>query len=299
MQHNIAISCFIILLLLSFTSCLEEKCVPAGPEKKITLCWNYHDKNGNNLLREELRQLTVYIFSMDNYFIKSFNVNRDEIEASECKSLELIPGDYKIISWANLLNRTQVLPSYPEPGIPLSDFKINLAGINHNNGYYLSSDSLFHAQMIIHVSDSPDQKYTFNFRREACYIRIIMEEFTIAPEIRMNGMQGGYDLEARILPGYKKYAPNITYDALTAAYRAELAILRPANTNQLNLELYNKQTGTSIYTLDLTAILRELRIDTEKDDEVDMIIRLRLLSGNRISVAVNNWNIIEDIIINM
>lgn len=294
MQRNILISCFIILALQLFPGCIKETCDPKETPAELTLFWDYRDQNGNELLREEIRDIMAYVFSADGYFVTSFHLGQNDIDVMKSYSLKLPPGDYKIISWANLLDRTQVTPAYPQAGTLLSEFKINVAENTRNNGHYLSSDSLFHAQLLV-TANRKNQKYTFYFRREACYLRIIMEEFTVIPRVEVNGMYGAYDLEARILPQQVQYVPDVMYDNINAVYRADFVTLRPANTNQLNIELYDKETGALIYTLDLSAVLKELRIDTQKDDEVNILIRLRPLSGNRISVSVNNWNIITNI----
>lgn len=299
MRSNVITIVFIILTMITPAGCINENCFPEKSKQRLTIHLRYIKNDFPDLFENELKQVTLYIFSPENNYLQSLPLNWQSPENQREYTIEIPPGNYNMIGWGNLSEHTTVSPQNPAPGNQLSDFKFTLSMSRGDDIYYPTSDSLFHARQNISVPASDGSEYNLFFRREACYIQIVMEGFSLTPEIKLRGMQGGYDMKANILPEQVQYAPNILYNLQTSAYEANFAILRPANTNQLKLELYQKDHSTLLYTLDLSKILKELGINTEKDDEINLLIRLKPLEGNRLSISVNNWHIIENIHIDM
>lgn len=298
MSNHFVTICLSLWIVSIFSGCTHTECTPSGPERTLTLHFRYRDENTPDRLKNEIKAITVYIFSNDGHFISSHQFNRKDIGDQDDHILELLPGDYHLISWGNLTGRTKVTPLNPNRSTLISDFRLSLNATRSNTVYHPTSDSLFYARKNTRLS-ADTHEITLSYRRESCYFRIIMEQFSRTPEIRMKGMRGSYNMEAAILPEYVQYAPRISYKQSSSTYETSFAILRPANNDQLSIELYEANTNILIYTLDLSAVLDELGIDTEKDDEINILIRLRPLNGNRIAVTVNNWHIIENIDISM
>lgn len=296
-MHSNTVLCFFILFLL-FGCSIREECTPSETREKLTLRWSYEKKTDTNFLKKEIRQVNVYLFSENNHFIKSWFVPPNKLFVPEASSLELSPGKYTIIAWANLHQQTNVTPETPNQNTLLTDFRLLLANPASQTGYP-TSDSLFHSQVDVEFSGENNQYYTLPFRRECCYFKIYMEGFSHVPQIKIRGMPGGYDLEGHPLPIEATHIPNISYHEVSGTYETSLATLRPAINSQLYLELYRKKADTPTYTLDLNKVLKELGIDPQKDDEVNILIRLKALEGEKLSIGVNNWHIIENININM
>lgn len=296
-MHSNTVLCFFILFLL-FGCSIREECTPSETREKLTLRWSYEKKTDTNFLKKEIRQINVYLFSENNHFIKSWFVPPNRLFVPEASSLELSPGKYTIIAWANLHQQTNVTPETPNQNTLLTDFRLLLANPSGQTGYP-TSDSLFHSQVDVEFSGEDNQYYTLPFRRECCYFKIYMEGFSHVPQIKIRGMPGGYDLEGHPLPIEATHIPNISYHEVSGTYETSLATLRPAINSQLYLELYRNKADTPTYTLDLNKVLKELGIDPQKDDEVNILIRLKALEGEKLSIGVNNWHIIENININM
>ncbi len=296
-MHSNTVLCFFILFLLSGCS-IREECTQPETRDKLTLRWSYEKETDTNFLKKEIRQINVYLFSENNHFIKSWFIPPNKLFVPEASSLELSPGKYTIIAWANLRQQTNVTPETPNQNTLLTDFRLLLANPSGQTGYP-TSDSLLHSQVDIEFSGEDNQYYTLPFRRECCYFKIYMEGFSHVPQIKIRGMPGGYNLEGHPLPIEATHIPNISYHEASGIYETSLATLRPATASQLYLELYRKEADTPTYTLNLNEVLKELGIDPQKDDEVNILIRLKALEGERLSIGVNNWHIIENININM
>lgn len=275
-------------------SCTYQSDKPLDCLESVTLRLSYVDKTGTLHLDDYLNNTDVYLFAADDTFIQKYDFTRAQSIDPAGITMVLPTGEYRIITWVNVGTRTGITPVNPAKGTPISAFFLSH---NISNSDLPTSDTLFYNSTGFKVTGMEDQVIQVPLRRETCYIHVVLEGYDPArqPYVRMTNLTNGYNFSDHVQGTTTNYRPAFRLNAARSEYTADFAILRPKDTDQVHVDLYdNTQTG-SIMSLDLNVPLKAQNVDLEMDTEPELTVRLSVLDSNRIAVSVNNWNTIVDI----
>lgn len=260
----------------------------------VTVRLSYVDKTGTPHLDDELNNTDIYLFASDDTFIRKCSFNRAQSIDPAGIQMVLPTGEYRIVTWGNVGTRSGITPANPAPGTPISAFFLSNSVLNTD---LPTSDTIFYNSTGFKVKGTENQVIPVPLRRETCYIHVSLEGYDPAkqPYIRLTNLTNGYNFLAQVQGTTTNYKPAFIWNPVSGEYLANFAILRPKDTDQIHVDLYDNTQNAPIMTLDLNVPLKAQNVDLEMDTEPELSIKLGVLDSNRIAVSVNNWNTIVNI----
>lgn len=279
----IAVSC-------TFESNRSEDCI-----SNVTLRLNYIDKNGVEHFDDYLQNTDVYLFKeSDNTFIRKYSFTKAQSLDPAGIQVMLPAGNYHMITWVNVGARTEITPANPAVGTSASAFSLNL--INPTQ-MHPTADTIFYNHVDFQIQNAQSQTIPVPLRRETCYIHVLLSGYDQSrePYIVMDNLTNGYNFDDLIQGDVVNYGPDLLWKDAAGVFEANYAVLRPKDTDDIHIHLYDNTQTAEIMQLDLTAPLKAQSIDLEKDIEPELTVKLKVLPGNQIEVNVNDWHAVVDI----
>lgn len=278
----------------------SEDCV-AG----VTLFLDYHDKNGTDHLKDYLHNTDIYLFNKaDDSFIGKYSYNKAQSIDPNGIKLMLPPGNYYMVTWVNVGNRTTISPANPEKGTPASAFSLNHSS-NLAPGYP-TTDTIFYNRTDFQIKGDQSQVIPVPLRREVAYVHVVISGYdkTRQPRIVLDNMTNGYNFNDQVQGAVAYYAPPLQWNESDGTFTADFAVLRPLDSDDIYLRLYDNTQSGEVMSLSLTQPLQEQAISLQNDIEPELTIRLNVqpnggLPTSRIEVWVNNWHSVVDINIDL
>ena len=284
----------LVFLITVCISCIKDNDNEECPEI-VTIHLEYNSTSQNKGLTDILQVTDLFLFNENEGFIKRYNYNRSQSLNQSGIALGKLPaGKYKLVTWLNLSANTKVDP-VEQSG--LANLKVHDA--ENSNFNHTTSDPLFHNTISFEVKEKTNTDVYVPLRREYCTAKVIITGLPqqVNPSLGLTGASAAYDFLGTIISDNQlhSYTPVLNQDTKTGGYYASFNLFRPKMSDSLKLRLFDNNTQQTIYDLDLSKVLKELGIDTEKDNDVDFEINLGFTSGI-LSIKVNDWYMTEDII---
>lgn len=286
-------------LSLLFGALLTVSCTFDSEESmdcmaSVTLRLSYVDKTGTPHLDDYLNNTDIYLFAADDTFIRKCSFTRAQSIDPAGIPMILPAGEYRIVTWGNVGTRTGITPADPAKGTPIGAFFLS-----HNilNADLPTSDTIFYNSTGFRVKGTKAQVIPVPLRRETCYIHVSLDGYDPArqPYIKMTNLTNGYNFMGHVQGTTTNYKPDFRLNPVSGQYTADFAVLRPKDTDQIHVDLYDNTQAGPIMSLDLNVPLKAQNVDLEMDTEPELSIKLGILDSNRIAVSVNNWNTIVNI----
>lgn len=293
---------FAALVALTLSAgCIKEDMSDCPPEVNTELTFSYTgDENDAAMFSKMIDRVTVFVFnSSDGLHILTKTVDRAALRERQGTDLYLPAGDYRIVSWANAFDNTEILfsslsagrvhaPAYgttPQGTITTNDHLyygvIDLtvpaaATLPGNTGVYLVTGDIphrgAHINMEVHTKGfgSPDDRASY-------------------PRIEMTNLMPQYNMQmGDASPATTTYFPAVAWDADKKTMAARFQTLRFAALNDIELLVRNAQSNEVKATLSLADFIAANAIDMSRH-EITISVLFEF-SDLGVDISIPDWS---------
>ncbi len=136
---------YILAMASCLTGCIREGIEPCPPSGNVTLTFRYL-KEGQDLFPSAIRKVNLYLFLSGGSFIRSVEIPATALILFQGIRMDLPPGTYDIIGWANVEENSAISPLAGEEmtasylyytGTATGDSLYHSPGVNDPAGYEL------------------------------------------------------------------------------------------------------------------------------------------------------------------
>jgi hypothetical protein len=106
-----------VLLTLPFSACVDEQNLDQCP-MEVTLTFDYLE-NGIDRFARDINTVDVFVFDANGVFLFTQHVSKSDLNRFQSVRLDLLPGDYQVVCWANLTDHSGL--SSLVPGVTTID----------------------------------------------------------------------------------------------------------------------------------------------------------------------------------
>ena len=266
-----------LTLTLTLPGCIDEQNLNTCPVD-VTLTFD-NEENGTDRFAQNIQTVDAYLFDADGVYLFTQRA-ASELDHFHGMHLSLTPGDYRVVCWANLSNRSG-LPNFVPGVTTIDECYVQIVSTATGDALYFApkgngsraTNSTGSGDNTLHVSSQENTTKHMSFVRGARVINVYIQGI----EHTQNGAPGAPSVDATNL--WSKYsfafepqsdkttltqqaAPTTTPDGemyLTTFYSG-LGEITP----DMEIVVYNA-LGREVYRLNLATYLSENNV-TDTDD---------------------------------
>lgn len=268
------ILCTLLCVTAVSAGCIKEDMSGCPPEMNTYLTFSYRgDTDDPEMFRKMIDRVSLYVFdSRSGQHLLTKTVEKADLQRFEGTQLYLPEGNYRIVSWANALDDTEVLVNGT-----LSNGRVHAPG-HTSRERIATNDHLYYGELDITVPatavlpGNSAVKVTGDIPHRSAHVNVEIyvkgfghkEQPTTYPVVEMAGLMPQYDMGMNpAQPFGTTYYPTVAWDAEQNVAAARFAVLRFSDKN------------------DITVTVREPAPDNTVKAEVDLE---RYMADNSISV---------------
>lgn len=277
----------ILLCTLVLTGCLM-------PEGDCTQCqypkvyFSYKDDAGADLLNKYVTSATLYFYDRKGNLVDKQIVSESQIKANEGVSLKDLPqGNYRVIVWANLGNRTNILSPGSVNGTQL---KVGSTSSNVQE----SADALYYGSELFILSAGLNSNIVVNLNSIHVKLSIAVKGLskTDLPQLHLSYLQSTYNFLGQPIESTSiNFTPKATYDESKKSHISSINFLKPKSklknmvlklshqqlTKAININI-NEFIQTHYPAVDITNLSKEINLE--------MLIEL---DGVSVILTIPDW----------
>ena len=300
MMRLLKILCTLLGVTAVSAGCIKEDMSGCPPEVNTYLTFSYRGDTGDpTMFRKMIGCVSLYVFdSASGQHILTKTVDKADLRLFEGTQLYLPEGSYKIVSWANAADDTEIRVNET-----LSQGRVHAPGYTAQKRI-ATNDHLYYGELKITVPATAIQpgnnaaKVTGDIPHRSAHINV--EIYTKGfgyqaqpatwPVIEMAGLMPQYDMEAHATqPFDATYYPTVAWDSEQHVAAARFAVLRFDDKNDITVTV---REPTPENTVKATVDLEQYMIDENifVNDLNEATIRLLFeFTDLGVTVTVPDW----------
>lgn len=95
------------IFFLTFMGCIKENLDDC--EGPVTLLFRYAGDGTQDIFPEKIDKVNMYVYSLsDNSYVGEYTFSKSELEKFQGARFKLKPGEYKVVCWGNIFDKTAV-----------------------------------------------------------------------------------------------------------------------------------------------------------------------------------------------
>lgn len=277
------------LLLILLSSCSKDYCDSCNSAKQIKLFFHYQDKNGVDLLSENINSAILYIYDDYGTLVTTQQVDKKTLEENLGLGIEVpMEGSYSIACWANITDKTII-----RNNDRIEDALVECVGTS-------SSDPLYFASSSFVFKKNKKQNIDINFRSKhvkfEVFVKGVKKIGNLSLEIE--NVFSSYNFS-----GNPKQASFITlkpffeYDSSKNLFSASFNFLKPSKVFSRNiiLHLIHPSIEGKVYNYDIINYIKDKYplIDITnlmEETDIKMLIEFQ---GVDLNITIPDWEDIE------
>ena len=294
----------ILCTLLGVTAvsagCIKEDMSSCPPEVNTCFTFSYRgDTDNPEMFGKMIDRVSLYIFdSRSGQHLLTKTVEKADLQRFEGTQLYLPEGSYRIVSWANALDDTEILVNGT-----LSNGRVHAPGYT-SQGHVATNDHLYYGELDITVPATATQprnsvvKVTGDIPHRSAHINFEIyikgfghkEQPTTYPTVEMAGLMPQYDMEMNpTQPFGATYYPTVAWDPAQDVAAAHFAVLRFSNSNDITVtvrEPASDNTAKAVVDLERYMIDNNISVDGRHEATIRMLFEFTDLG---VTVTIPDW----------
>ena len=293
----------LLLAALVLQGCIDEdlSSCPKADETNLLLDFSYTDEGGADIFTDNIQSVDVFVYDTYGLFVKQHHVGKGEVSARAGTELSLCPGNYRLVCWGNIGDKTTVYE--PTEGSSFSDAYLNFALPKTRAANLLGGDPLYYAPhdeeysmpkvYMVTVPEIGVETTTIGFRNAHIKIELYVKGYIdkntqgqlLLPSVEMTGICAGYDFDLQTFGPPVSYKGVATYETVDGQEMAVIDFVTPLFLEDTPTEVHIKKQsdGSTLTTVSLDDFIRDNNIDLTSTTEVTIPI---LVEYNELKVEV-------------
>lgn len=298
---------FFAISLLLFSVCMFGGCIsedndscPPELQNNLILKFLYSDDQGTDLFAENIRQVDVFIYDSQDRLVQSKRVNESALNAFTGTELLLDPGTYRIVCWANALQKTRfeevdTADLFKNALLSNADIDVNNIASNGDPLYYAPFPS---QAFMVTVAPGKMQTQEISFRTAHIQIEVYVKGFEdgssngslLPPLVKLTDIASGYDFEMKASTDQTSYMDIAEYQMINAQSMAVIKFNTPWFKEDTSSQLLIKKQsdGTAVTTINLKDFIQQNNISLSGDQQVVIPILIEYKSIG-VDITLPGW----------
>ena len=282
------------------TGCIKEDMSGCPPELNAYLTFSYRgDTDDPTMFRKMIDRVSLYVFDRaSGQHILTKTIEKADLQLFEGTQLYLPEGSYRIVSWANVADDTEILVN----GM-LSKGRVHAPAYNSQERI-ATNDHLYYGELDITVPATVAQpgnsveKIAGNipYRSAHINVEIYVKSFgyrdqpTTYPIVEMSGLMPQYDMEMNAAqPFDATYYPTVVWDLEQDVTAARFAVLRFSDENDITVTVREPaRDNTAKAVIDFERYMSDNKISVDNKNEVTVRLLFEFTDLG-VTVTVPNW----------
>lgn len=302
---------WILLSALSLAACIDEDkddCGPTPTKDNLSIKFDYIYKK-EELLKEKIHKIDVFVFDEKGRFVKSQQVDSLALNNSSGTGIILEPGNYRIICWGNVSNKSAfsafnsgtLFDNLFLTNVPISTRVAE--GLRSRNG-----DLLYFApnNVINDLSDIPLTKVsqesitndTIYFHSAHAQINVYVKGLedrgtdgnNLAPTIELTEIPQEYNFKMQSTGKVITYSDQSTYQVIAGERIAAKTFYTPVlrNQNPIQIKIRKSSDNSILTTISLEKFLKENNLSVEGAEQqiISILIGFKQTS---VEITLPGW----------
>ncbi|WP_308601562.1 FimB/Mfa2 family fimbrial subunit [uncultured Dysgonomonas sp.] len=303
---------FYISLLLSalfLSGCIGEDmdaCIESETNN-LTLKFCYTDGDGWDIFSDKINKVDVFVFNQTGSFICAESVDKTSLSVFAGTQMNLSPGTYRIICWANSFDNTKF--NLSDDNITFTDAFIHNSLWEDVDALFVNGDPLYYGQPIQdELSSSQEFTVTIPDKGEAtatipfCPAHITIEVFVtgledlsiggelLPPTIELAEIFTHYNFDMQTLEATIPYRDISTFHSIDEQQIATSCFYTPLFDEDTSIEIIIKKTSdqTTVTAFSLASFMAEnnITIDPIGETVIPILIEYKQAS---VEIKLPTW----------
>lgn len=274
-----------MLLVVLTTGCIKEDLDSCN----TNLLFRYFGDGTKDIFPEKIEKVDLYVYSENGALVETIGLDQGDLKYYQGTPLNLPAGKYRVVCWGNSENDTQINQTMSlNTALVAAPHYFTKEVITTNDSLYIGSRDI----EIFQDASSADTVY-FSSSHIKMYLELEgLDEEALADghspvEIEMGNLSPTVDFAKTFSTENVSYRPVVKKEGNTPGYKSRFSVLRFNDKNNIYINLVGKDTGKTIYTLNLKDFMQYNKISVDGINEVTIGIRFRF---NGTSVTVQPWD---------
>lgn len=297
----------LLLIALVLHGCIDEdlSSCPKPNQTNLRLDFRYTNEGDADIFSNNIQGVDVFVYDTDGLFVKHHHVSKDLLSLSTGTDLALCPGNYRIVCWGNVGDKTTI--AEPAKGSPFSEATVKFATPKTRTANKGGGDPLYYAPydreldgelsqakaFMISVPVEGTATATIHFRNAHINIELYVKGFedknaagqSLLPDVEMTGICAGYYFDLNTFGPAVTYKGATTRQTVDGEEMAVIDFLTPLFLKEIKKEILikNQSDGTTVATVNLDDFIRDNNININNTIKVTIPI---LVEFNELMVSV-------------
>lgn len=253
-----------------------------------TLYFSYLGDGTREIFLDKTGKVDMYVYNESGTLVQTIVLNRSELQVKQGVTLQLPDGRYRVVCWGNAYDDTQVVNG--------SALQSGLVGAPRyfTHQQIATNDSLYYGSREVDVSSDVYREDTVRFSSAHIKMRIELaglDDERLADgsspiEVVVGNLSPVVDFSKKFSDERTSYYPTAHFDEPSNVFRLNFNVLRFNDDNAVYVRLMNKETGNTVYALNLKDFMNENGITVDGINEAVIGLRFRF---NSTSIIVKPW----------
>lgn len=285
-----------LVLFISATGCIKEDMSDCPPLTNTELTFSYAgDQQDPAMFSRMIDRVTLFVFDKTGgQQILNKTIEKAELNAFQGTQLYLPAGDYRIVTWGNAFDDTEIIAN--------SIFTGRIHAPAYAAGDRITTnDHLYYGDYDITVPAAEDMpgKVTGDipFRGAHIDMKVYVKSFGQAsdpatwPVVEIGGLMPQYDIQMNTAqPFGTTYLPTVAWDGGNKVMAAEFQVLRFADDNPVTVTVREPAPDNTVKaTVNLKEYMADngITVDGKHEAAVSLLIEFTDLG---VSVTIPDWS---------
>lgn len=296
---------FGLFSVLAFNGCIDddyEDC-PTDIENNFVIKFRYVSNESGELFIKKIKKVDVFVFRENGEYVMSQDADIDALTNFAGVSLNLEPGNYRIVCWGNASSKSFVSP-LSTSSLMKDAFVCNMSLRNGTSA--IDGDTLYYA--LDNTVLSPSLKVTtvsetiieriLDFRRAfikvQVYVKGLVDKDTqgnlLAPIVEMTEVPSTYNFEMQAIGTPIRYLNTSVFENISGEKIASITFntLRFKDDNPINIQIKKSSDGSTITSIGLTDFMKKNNITVEGKEEAVIPILVEYKEAS-VEISVPEW----------
>jgi hypothetical protein len=258
---------------------------------EVTLTFDYF-KNGADRFVRDINTVDVFIFDANGVFVSTQHLTKAELDAFQGAHLNLPPGDYQVVCWANVSDHSVF--SALVPGVTtLEECYVQIASVATGDALYFAPGAGSTGDNLLHVEPLQSTTKNMEFSRANRQIKVYIQgiEYTQngsgnAPSVNANRVWSRYDFAFETLSNRINLTQRAAYTTTAdgTMYLATFFSSLGAITSDMEIVVTNA-FGQVVATINLQQYIAQH--PGMSTDDIEILITFGIDLG--VSVTLPDW----------
>lgn len=296
----------ILLFVALFSSgCINEDTEECPDEEKenLTLMFHYETNSQKEFFIEKIQGVDVFVFKKDGEYVTTRRVDLAALSAFTGITLELEPGNYRIICWGNVSEKTFTAPLGIRSLLRdayLSNIAVRngTAASNGDSLYYATDNDILSKGIKATVTAGNVVERTINFYnahiKVQVYIKGLIDKNSqgelLPPVVEMTSVPNGYNFEMQTTTGIISYLDKSSFQTISGEEVAGLVFYTPRfkDDNLIEIRIKKSSDGSILTRINLKNFMQENNITVEDIPEAVVPVLVEYKEAS-VEISVPEW----------